>query len=107
MKHLLILLLMSTLVSCGIKDLYLNSTSGSLGIPKQPILPTEETTIIAQPSNQTSQTQDSEKINVTDTFATEKSEEPMFKWYYIIPFIGLAILAFLVYRLKQQNMKSL
>ena len=36
MKHLLILLCVTTLVSCGIKDTLLNSTGGTIGIPKQP-----------------------------------------------------------------------
>ena len=36
MKHLLILLCVTTLVSCGIKDKLLNSTGGTIGVPKQP-----------------------------------------------------------------------
>tara|TARA_B100001093_G_scaffold128699_1_gene121182 strand:- start:5569 stop:5781 length:213 start_codon:yes stop_codon:yes gene_type:complete len=40
----------------------------------------------------------------------ELANEPnsnKFKWYYTIPFIGLVILVVLVYKLKQQNLKSL
>ena len=92
---------MSTLVSCGIKDKYFNSTSGTLGVPKQPI---PQTQVIIQPSTQNPQPRDSEELDVVDTPTTEKST---IKWYYAVPFVGLAIIAFLVYRLKQQNLKSL
>ena len=37
MKHLLILLCVYTLVSCGIKNKIFNSTSEQLGVSKQPI----------------------------------------------------------------------
>ena len=105
MKHLLILLCMSTLVSCGIKDAYLNSTSGTLGVPKQPTpKPTTHVQIITQPSTQESQTQNVTESDVVDTPTTEEST---FKWYYAVPFVGLAIIAFLVYRLKKQNLNSL
>lgn len=104
MKHLLILLCMSTLTSCGIKDTYFNSTSGTLGVPKQP---TPQTRIITQPSTQSPQTQSEKESDVVDVPATKESEESTFKWYYAVPFVGLAIIAFLVYRLKQQNLKSL
>lgn len=99
---------MSTLVSCGIKDKYFNSTGGTLGVPKQPTpQPTTQTQVITQPSTQSPQTQSAKESDVVDASATEESEESTLKWYYAVPFVGLAIIAFLVYRLKQQNLKSL
>ncbi len=108
MKHLLILLCMSTLVSCGIKDKYFSSSSGTLGVPKQPTpQPPSQTQVITQPSTQTPQTQNVKESDVVDAPTPEESKESTFKWYYAVPFAGLAIIAFLVYRLKQQNLKSL
>ncbi len=107
MKHLLILLCVSTLASCGIKDVYLSSPSGTLGVPKQLPPPTKQTQVNTQLSEHNTNTQDSEKSNVVDAPISEKSEESTFKWYYAVPFMGLAFIAFLVYRLKQQNLKSL
>jgi hypothetical protein len=99
---------MSTLVSCGIKDKYFNSTGGTLGVPKQPTPhPTTQTQVITQPTEQNSQTQDVKESHAVDTPTSKESEESTFKWYYVVPFVGLAIIAFLVYRLKQQNLKSL
>ena len=103
MKHLLILLCMSTLVSCGIKDKYFNSTGGTLGVPKQPV-PHTTPQVITQPSTQNSQTH---IVDDSDATATSATEESTLKWYYSLPFIGLVILVFLVYRLKKQNLNSL
>ena len=114
MKHLIILLCMSTLVSCGIKDKYFNSTGGTLGVPKQPTTQTPvitqsttQTPVVTQPTEQNSQTQDVKESHAADTPTSNESEESTIKWYYAVPFVGLAIIAFLVYRLKQQNLKSL
>lgn len=102
MKHLLILLCVTTLVSCGIKDKLLNSTSGTLGVPKQP--PQTAISVVGDPVavQQTPLTAPD-----GDEPTTPTSDESFVNWYYILPFVGLAILGLLVYRLKQQNLKSL
>ena len=103
MKHLLIILCMATLVSCGIKNKFLNSPSGTLGVPKQPTEDTSTTELIFT----TDATQSETPPNQSDTNATnqlDQEETSFFNWYYTLPFIGLGILAFLVYRLKRQSM---
>ena len=102
MKHLLILLCITTLASCGIKNKLLNSTSGTLGVPKQ--LPQAATSVVddpvvVQPTPLTAPDGDEPTTPISD--------ESFVNWYYVLPFVGLAILGFLVYRLKQQNLKSL
>ena len=106
MKHLLILLCVTTLVSCGIKDTLLNSTRGTIGVPKQP---TQNTTpIVVNPVVQQPQSGVSvDKTTTPTTPTTPTSDESFANWYYVLPFVGLAILGLLVYRLKQQNLKSL
>jgi len=107
MKHLLILLCITTLTSCGIKNKFLNSTSGTLGVPKQP---TQNTTpsvvnpVVQQPHSSISV--DKTTSPISPTF-NDTSDEFFVNWYYVLPFVGLVILGFLVYRLKQQNLKSL
>jgi len=102
MKHLLILLCMTTLVSCGIKNKFLNSSSGTLGVPKQPTEENSTPELIfvetTQPETPTTQP------DQTPVKTSNQSEESFFNWYYTIPFVGLGILAFLVYRLKKQSM---
>lgn len=107
MKHLLILLCVTTLVSCGIKDTLLNSTGGTIGIPKQPTQNTAP--IVVNPVVQKPQSSISVDKTTTPTPPTtdDTSDESFVNWYYVLPFVGLAILGFLVYRLKQQNLKSL
>ena len=105
MKRLLILLCLSTLVSCGIKNKFLNSSSGTLGVPKQPTEVTSAPELIFVDSTQP-ETQPKQPDEVVAN-PVDQVEESFFKWYYVVPFVGLAILAFLVYRLKQQNLKSL
>ena len=104
MKHLLILLCVTTLVSCGVKDKLLNSTSGTLGVPKQPpqtvISVVDDPVVVQQP-------QSSISVDKTTSPTTPTSDESFDNWYYVLPFVGLVILGFLVYRLKQQNLKSL
>lgn len=110
MKYLLTLLCVTTLSSCGLKNKILNSMSGTLGVPKQPthevfaeIAPQIEP--VQSQLQLTTQTQNS---NVrSETTETEQSIMSAFKWHYTLPFIGIAIIALLVYRLKQQNLKSL
>jgi hypothetical protein len=100
MKNLLILLCVTSLVSCGIKDKLLNSTSGALGVPKQPsqnvISLVDDTVVVKQPP-----------LTALVDKTTPTSDESVINWYYVLPFVGLAILGLLVYRLKQQNLKSL
>ena len=96
---------MSTLVSCGIKDTLLNSTSGTLGVPKQPMEENSTTELISVESTHTGTPPTQSVVATTDE--VDQSTESFFNWYYALPFVGLAILAFLVYRLKQQNLKSL
>jgi hypothetical protein len=108
MKHLLILLCVTTLVSCGIKDKLLNSTSGTLGVPKQPNVVTTPvvTHTDVPPATQATQSTKS-SLDKTESTPIEAPDESFVNWYYVLPFVGLAILGFLVYRLKQQNLKSL
>jgi hypothetical protein len=115
MKHLLILLCITTLTSCGIKNKLLNSSGGTLGVPKQP---TEVTTpvdtntdvlddpVIVQQTQPSKQNTKTKPITRTE-IQTNASNESFVNWYYVLPFVGLAILGLLVYRLKQQNLKSL
>jgi hypothetical protein len=105
MKHLLILLCITTLTSCGIKNKLLNSSGGTLGVPKQP---TEVTTPVDTNTDVLHTTQSTQSsLDKTESTPIEASDESFVNWYYVLPFIGLAILGFLVYRLKQQNLKSL
>ena len=106
MKHLLILLCVFTLASCGIKNRIWNLTSDRLGVPKQSTQQSyshNATAIqVAKVHQHTAQTQ---PIIVDKPLLQKKSFE--LKWYYILPFVGLVVLAILVYLLKQQNLKSL
>ena len=107
MKHLLILLCMSTLVSCGIKNKFLNSSSGTLGVPKQPTEENSTTELISTEPEKQPESPPTQSETATKAVEMDQSTESFFNWYYTLPFVGLAILAFLVYRLKQQNLKSL
>tara|TARA_A100001037_G_scaffold300061_1_gene326863 strand:- start:8972 stop:9322 length:351 start_codon:yes stop_codon:yes gene_type:complete len=115
MKKLLILLCLATLVSCGIKDKFLNSSTGGLGVPKQP------SEVVVLDDNGTTQNSDGlpteiaghkvtySDMNTTTDDASEASPdevETSFNWYYLILVGILLIVAFLVYRLKKQNMIS-
>tara|TARA_B100001093_G_C26424509_1_gene841275 strand:+ start:381 stop:665 length:285 start_codon:yes stop_codon:yes gene_type:complete len=92
-----------TLTACSIKNKIWNSTGSQLGVTKQSIQPPlVDTTSVPTVHQQTSQMQ---PISVNKTSPQKKSFE--LKWYYVLPFVGLVILGFLVYRLKQQNLKSL
>jgi hypothetical protein len=83
----------------------MNSSSGSLGVSKQPTKLSSPTSVsTAQPVIQTT----TSPSQSTDTNKpTKQTESSALKWYYAVPFVGLAILVLLVYRLKQQNLKSL
>ena len=114
MKHLLILLCITTLTSCGIKNKFLNSSSGTLGVPKQPTVVTHTDVPPATQSIQSSLDKtESTPIEVqssldkTESTPIEAPDESFVNWYYVLPFVGLVVLGLLVYRLKQQNLKSL
>lgn len=107
MKYLLSMLYMFLLTSCGTKDQYGDNVSGTFGVTKQQV--SYET--VKVDTNTTEKLDNNESCEmcfiVTDKIPVKSASKKSFKWYYTIPFIGLAITTFLVYRLKQQNMKSL
>jgi len=111
MKHLLILLCVTTFASCGIKDKLLNSTSGTLGVPKQPpqtvISVVDDPVVVQQPQSSISVDKTASPTTPTTPTTDDTSDESFDNWYYVLPFVGLVILGLLVYRLKQQNLKSL
>jgi hypothetical protein len=87
----------------------LNSNKGELGVPKQLTPNTSFVDVDTTVSQLTPPT-----ISVTDTppktpikTQTNTSDESVVNWYYVLPLVGLVIFGFLVYRLKQQNLKSL
>ena len=106
MKHLLILVCLSTLVSCGIKNKIWNPTIGKLGVSKQHTqqisFDNAESTTLAKVDQQTQQ---SKPLVLNKPSPQKKMSE--LKWYYAFPFLALIVLALLVYRLKKQNLKSL
>lgn len=102
------IILVTTLLlsSCGVKDKILKwNNSGELGVPKQNI---EHTDLVSVDSEK--ETSNIPTANVIETTYTEESnnvvDEPNY-YFYLIPFVILGILAFLVFRLKKQNMNSL
>ena len=104
MKYI-ILATVLLLSSCGVKDKILKwNNSGELGVPKQNI---ESTDLISDSETKTSNIS---TTNVIETTYTEESNEVDGEtdyYFYLIPFVILGILAFLVFRLKKQNMNSL
>ena len=105
MKYI-ILVIALLLSSCGVKDKILKwNNSGELGVPKQNI---ERTGLVAVDFEE--ETSNIPIENVIETTYTEESnnivDEPNY-YFYLIPFVILGILAFLVFRLKKQNMNSL
>jgi hypothetical protein len=94
------------LSSCGVKDkIFKWNNSGELGVPKQNI---ESTDLVSNDSE--TKTSNISTTNVIETRYTEESNEVDGKtdyFFYLIPFVILGILAFLVFRLKKQNMNSL
>ena len=101
------IILVTTLLlsSCGVKDKILKwNNSGELGVPKQNI---ESTDLVFDSETKTSNIS---TTNVIETTYTEESNEVDGEtdyYFYLIPFVILGILAFLVFRLKKQNMNSL
>ena len=102
------IILVTTLMlsSCGVKDKILKwNNSGELGVPKQNI---ERTDLVSNnPEKETSNIPTANVIETTYTGeATDVADENN-NYLYFIPFVILGILAFLVFRLKKQNMNSL
>lgn len=98
----MVTLLMS---SCGIKEKLVNwNNSDALGVPKQTTsLDKSDHTLVDE-----IHTSDDQKI--IETTYTEQStdvDDETNYYFYLIPFVILGILAFLVFRLKKQNMNSL
>ena len=95
--------------SCGIKDKITKwNNSGELGIPKQAPIVVEVNTTSDDVVDVVKE--DDSKVHVT--YYQSESSEPIASdsnsyWFYVIPFVGLAVIALLVVRLKKQNMKSL
>jgi hypothetical protein len=93
----------------------MNSNSGALGVPKQLTLnttpPLEVDPVVSQqvPTGTPVVVAPTTPTTPTTLIKTQTntSEESFVNWYYVLPFVGLAILGILVYRLKQQNLKSL
>ena len=100
-KILLITFVIAMLTSCGLKNKITSfmDSDGQLGIPKQDIVleTLPELTIPESSENSVIKPSVDPIKNVKDT--------PI--WFYIVPFVILMGFAFLVFRLKKQNMKSL
>ena len=109
MKKLMIMLgALLAITSCNLTNKFLTTTDGQLGIPKQPSVNIQEgnTTTVENPHvDGAEQTDTSETVTLTPDETDVDDGNPF--WYYLIPFGGLGIIALLVYRLKQQNLKSL
>ena len=94
------------LSSCGVKDKILKwNNSGELGVPKQN---NESTDLVSNDSE--IKTSNVSTTNVIETTYTEEYNDDGGEtnyYFYLIPFVILGILAFLVFRLKKQNMNSL
>lgn len=95
--------------SCGIKNKITKwNNSGELGIPKQnPIVVEANTNSVGVVD-----VVEENDSKVHETYYQSESSEPITSynnsyWFYVIPFVGLAVIALLVLRLKKQNMKSL
>lgn len=106
MKNLLILLCVFTFASCGIKNKIWNSSGGKLGVPKQPThqISSDDSTNTPVTKVNLSSVQSQPPVLNKPSLQTKSSD---LKWYYALPFLGVGILALLVYRIKQQNLKSL
>ena len=102
MKRLLILLCLTTVVSCGIKNKFLNSSSDELGVPKQQFEERVTSTPVQQEPNLTQNEPSEPTEDVKGT--SDQVDDSTLTWYYALPFVGLGILVFLVYRLKKLNM---
>ena len=94
------------LSSCGVKDKILKwNNSGQLGVPNQTTL---NTNLVSFESEK--ETSNNSTANVIETSYIDDSNGSVDKtnyYFYLIPFAILGILAFLVFRLKKQNMNSL
>ena len=92
--------------SCGIKEKIVNwNNSDALGVPKQntSLDKSDHTSSVDETTN-------SDNQKIIETTYTEQStdvDDETKYYFYLIPFVILGILAFLVFRLKKQNMNSL
>ena len=96
------------ITSCNLTNKFLTTTTsnGQLGIPKQPSVDIQEGNTTAVENSHVDGTVETDTTELTTTSKTDADDgNPL--WYYLIPFGGLGIIALLVYRLKQQNLKSL
>lgn len=91
--------------SCGIKEKIVNwNNSDALGVPKQ------NTSLDKSDHTSVDETTNSDNQKIIETTYTEQStdvDDETKYYFYLIPFVILGILAFLVFRLKKQNMNSL
>ena len=91
--------------SCGIKEKLVNwNNSDALGVPKQ------NTSLDKSDFTSVDGTHTSHSQKIIETTYTEQSndvDDETNYYFYLIPFVILGILAFLVFRLKKQNMNSL
>ena len=101
--------------SCGIKNKITKwNTSGELGIRKQNSIVAEAnpTSLDAVDAVDAVDVVDGNESKVHETYYQSESSEQSTSdnnsfWFYVVPFVGLAVIALLVLRLKKQNMKSL
>ena len=102
------IILVTTLLlsSCGVKDKILKwNNSGQLGVPMQNI---ESIGLVSNDSK--TESSNAPTTNVVKKVYTEESNndaDKTYYYFYAIPFVVLGIVAFLVFRLKKQNMNSL
>ena len=110
MKYLIPIFIL--LSSCGIKDKIFNyNNSGSLGVVRQSSeiakQPTETTLSDENVTSAENLTRNVKVIETRHENVPEKLDDETSWWIYSVPFIVIAIIAFLVFRLKKQNMNSL
>ena len=104
MKYI-ILITTLLLSSCVVKDKILKwNNSGELGVPKQS---NESVGLVLVESEKETPTKPIETIIETKYIDENDVDDENNNHLYLIPFVILGILAFLVFRLKKQNMNSL
>lgn len=104
MKYI-ILITTLLLSSCVVKDKILKwNNSAELGVPKQS---NESVDLVLVESEKETPTKPTETIIETKYIDKNDVADENNNHLYLIPFVILGILAFLVFRLKKQNMNSL
>lgn len=103
MRQYLILLCI-LLGSCGFGSKFFKSTSDRLGVSKQLVIENNDTPNI-QASISTNVSVPAETDSIGESIPRE--DDQLSSWFYLTPFVMLALITFLVFRLKKQNMKSL